>query len=280
MTEILQDPLGIAEVVAQLIMEYSHSSQGDIQIKGLDDKRVYDILLFGSTLRGDAHDVDMLLIHNLPELYDFGIVSKYDPNSRLCFPDPDAKREDVRWTSEDILDALGSPEVEDLLDEKWSISDAVHKCFTTRRVFVRTGSRFDGISVGYNDEVAPYSGNFTFDVIGEVYVNIDDHEGTMQRVNTLVKERITERQAVTKIKKALAQRGLPVNDTLDLHVMARYLLRPDKGAEDRAMVIKQCRDPTFWYTVLTSGRLYNKDTGKFDQTIDQKYPDACKLFQQ
>lgn len=276
--KIIQNPLEIAEVVARLILEYSYRNNRNVE--GLHNYGVHDILLFGSTLRGDAHDVDMLLIHNLPELHDFGIVTEYDPKSGYWYPNPDAKREDVRWTSENILEALGSPEVQNPIEKRFLIGDAVCDIYYPKSKFIPMGRRGDGVSVGEEITIYPQSGTVDFEVIGECYVDIEDHEGTEQRVNALFEEKITKRQAVNQIRNALAARGLEINGTLDMHVMERYLLCSDKADDDRAMVIRQCRDPTFWYSVLTSGRLYNKETGKFDQTVEQKYPGAYRFFRQ
>lgn len=253
---MIPNPMEIAKVVAELILSYSYRADGG-------ETKVHDVLLFGSTFQGEAHDVDMLLIHNLPRLYEFGIVTRYDASTGSVFPDLDAKREDQHGNPQQILNALGSPELQDPIDKIMCLMEDFYTCYETRRVS------------GY--EILPRSETVRFDVIGDVYVDIEDQDGSEAKVNAAIEEKIKQRQAITKIAYALQQRSLPIEDTLDLHVMHRSLLSPGRE-EDRGLVIRQCRDPTFWYSVLTSGVLYNTATGKFDTSVNQRYPHAYHLF--
>ena len=79
--------------------------------------------------------------------------------------------------------------------------------------------------------------------------------------------------------------GLDINTILDLHVMSKSLLslgateeRERYLKEQRQLAVTQCKDPTFWPSVLESGRLYNKETGKFDTLVQTKYEHAIQLF--
>ena len=76
----------------------------------------------------------------------------------------------------------------------------------------------------------------------------------------------------------MTEQRLALNEVLDIHAMNVGLLDPEGMAEERKIVISQCTDPTFWNTVLTTGRLYDVDAGKFTIPVDQKYPGASKLF--
>jgi hypothetical protein len=85
-----------------------------------------------------------------------------------------------------------------------------------------------------------------------------------------------------------------VDSIFDVHVMHTGLLLahidppdvPGSGYMDeymkqqRAEAIKHCRDPTFWHTVLSEGRLYNPETHDFSLKVDDKYPGASDLFKQ
>ena len=87
--------------------------------------------------------------------------------------------------------------------------------------------------------------------------------------------KLVEMMAVTKVAELYKQRGLDLDATLDLHVM-HYSVFEDYAL--RNLVIKQSRDPTFWHSVLTSGRLYNAETGKFDTAFEEKYHGKSELF--
>jgi hypothetical protein len=60
--------------------------------------------------------------------------------------------------------------------------------------------------------------------------------------------------------------GRIVRSTYDLHTSAR------------CEAIASCRDPTFWHTVLTTGRLYDRVTHDFTQPVSEKYPGTIGLF--
>ena len=55
-------------------------------------------------------------------------------------------------------------------------------------------------------------------------------------------------------------------------------MQPDKAFDKRQIAVRQCGDPTFWYTVLQSGRFYDEKSGKFNVPIEERYPNAIELF--
>ncbi|NQV91219.1 hypothetical protein HQ489_01985 [Candidatus Woesearchaeota archaeon] len=69
---------------------------------------------------------------------------------------------------------------------------------------------------------------------------------------------------------------------LDLHMMNKNLFLSIDGhyANERDAVIKQCRDGTFWHSVLSEGKLYNPENKIFDIHVNDKYPRAVELFKQ
>ena len=73
---------------------------------------------------------------------------------------------------------------------------------------------------------------------------------------------------------------------LDIHAMSVNLLIRDEDegrfryySDKRTQAINCCRDPTFWYTVLSEGRIYDLDKHDFTIKVNDKYPDAIRMFQ-
>lgn len=65
----------------------------------------------------------------------------------------------------------------------------------------------------------------------------------------------------------------------DLHVMSSNLFGRDEYAGQlRAAAVCSCRDPTFWHTVFTEGRLYDRSTHDFSLSVEMKYPGVPELF--
>ena len=78
---IIPNAMQIAEQVAGIMFEFSYRStpwSGMPVEHQLPTEQIEDILLFGSTMKGEpAHDIDMLIIHNLLELSTYGVITKY-----------------------------------------------------------------------------------------------------------------------------------------------------------------------------------------------------------
>ncbi len=91
---------------------------------------------------------------------------------------------------------------------------------------------------------------------------------------------ISRRMVINRVERVFNRLGLNLNETLDLHVMNRGLLVPGQYDEERAIAIQQCRDPSFWHTVLEAGRLYDRKSKEFSIPVSVKYPDALGLFKQ
>ena len=69
------------------------------------------------------------------------------------------------------------------------------------------------------------------------------------------------------------------NALFDVHVLSTELLKNDEyGASRREEAIKSCRDPTFWHTILSAGKLYDFDKHDFTMSVNDKYPGAAELF--
>lgn len=65
----------------------------------------------------------------------------------------------------------------------------------------------------------------------------------------------------------------------DVHVLSTKLLNADDyRVNERKEAIKSCRDPKFWYNVLSTGKLYDPSKHDFTMSVSDKYPCAVELF--
>ncbi len=85
-------------------------------------------------------------------------------------------------------------------------------------------------------------------------------------------------------KKLFAPLGVEINPdldkVLDLHVMPARLLTDigEHSAALRSRYIENCRDRTFWHTVLSQGLLYDSRHDNFATFADHKYKGCLDLF--
>ncbi len=226
-----------------------------------DRRMVYDVLLFGSTLRGEAHDIDVVIIHNLHRLSEYESFLKYESDKQVI--DYDVKfDEKARYYPSTILRELEGREIIFYDNE-----------YVMRRYFrsVVDSAHRSGI----------YAGVFDLDYFVEpVSFTAHDLASFMLQLDEKVKElfRDLKQQTVCgQVEHLFKERELEVDKNLDLLVMSREALFAE-GMGHRNMMIKLCRDPTFWYTVFSEGRLFNVDTGLFDTRVEQKYPRALEGF--
>jgi len=75
------------------------------------------------------------------------------------------------------------------------------------------------------------------------------------------------------------------NSLFDVHVLSTNLL--EKNVEDfyerhrngqREDAMRCCRDPTFWHTILSTGKIYDPKKYDFTINVSDKYPNAIELF--
>jgi predicted nucleotidyltransferase len=70
-----------------------------------------------------------------------------------------------------------------------------------------------------------------------------------------------------------------INEIFDVSIIQEDLL---KQYEDnkylRMCAIDACRDSTFWSTILSEGKIYDKSTHDFSLRVEDKYPGAAELF--
>ncbi len=247
---LINNALELAQNVAEVILDNCYA------------KSVDDILLFGSTLTREAHDIDLLMIHHFYPLEEFGKFTKYQDGCGLVL-DLEAKIENGRYKASLLLKKMGSPEFIDYYEASNEIMDALEAEIPKIR----------------NDEDYTYEGIMTLPYLGQVSIDpkTEFYLKVLETIDDLFKERFEQRMVVEKVKKYFADKNLDMNEVLDLHVMDREVLSP-VGENDRKLAIQQSRDPTFWYTVLTVGRLYDRGTRTFTIPVEEKYPQAIELF--
>ncbi|NQV91220.1 nucleotidyltransferase domain-containing protein [Candidatus Woesearchaeota archaeon] len=103
MTEYLPHAQGYASDIARIIVDHSY--------KGSLNSFDYDVLLFGSVVRGEkAHDIDMLIIHNNRDLNEYGMATTYAGSRKGMIPDPNPSVaiEEGQFSPQELLKALSS----------------------------------------------------------------------------------------------------------------------------------------------------------------------------
>ncbi|MDP2749490.1 MAG: hypothetical protein Q8O89_01500 [Nanoarchaeota archaeon] len=278
--------LDIAENVAKIIFESAYGNKifGEIR----------DILLFGSTLTGKSykssdnktpHDIDLLVIHDLFLLNELGMFTKYDNKTSRTVPDFDADITQQRNSPESILEEMGSKLGPNnyAFRERIDNGDREHPGLFTQWQGLRkvTGA----------GTIIQYGGVMNLAELGEVNIPIKEinpsspeavkegYNHISEYFNKAFDEKFASKFTVNKVKQFLEQQGLSIKQTLDIIVMNQGLLKPgDDYQEERNLAMKQSGDPTFWNSIMVSGRLYNQLSGKFDISFNEKYPGSAELF--
>lgn len=88
-----------------------------------------------------------------------------------------------------------------------------------------------------------------------------------------------KKRAVGRVTTLLGGLNLAVDETLDLHELHVGVLDP-KQPWRQDDVKQNVREPSFFNTFLTEGRLYDRRTADFTTAVEEKYPGAASLFPQ
>ncbi len=257
---IIPNAMGLAESVAKCIVEDSYQSLI------FSDKTVEDVLLFGSTVRGqESHDIDLVIVHHDQRLEEFETTRRYDEKTLRYVVDFEKKMEGTKiYSPQRILEELGYRG--GLFSEE---SFLIHQdCINLLR-YASRGEHYSGTyELGRSDLL--------------IKIMAEDYEGFARELHTKEDELIShikQQMVVYKVKEMFTSRGLKVQEDLDVLVLGEKLLHAGVETDVRRnILIEICRDPTFWQTVLSEGRLYNFGTGKFDVAVGEKYPEALELF--
>lgn len=152
------------------------------------------------------------------------------------------------------------------------------------------GERADWIR---QSDMPPISGNMRYDAYG-IFHKLGykgDPADNYQTDDFTKEERLIQDSAFNNIVKRVEPfgirppKGWEFEDRdqfaalFDVHVLSTGLLKADAyGASRREEAVKSCRDPTFWHTVLSAGKLYDSDKHDFTMSVNDKYPGAVDLF--
>ncbi|MBT3298402.1 hypothetical protein HN385_05735 [archaeon] len=270
--QIIPNAIEIAENVAKIIFENSY--QSDFLARSFGKTEVKDLLLFGSALTGKSYkrpdeespkDIDMLIIHQLGELRELGMFTKYDKEKLKVVPDESADITEKRHSAYSILEALGS-----------KFGPCNYEIRDETRDQLRSNVR----------KRDTYGGNLYISEIGELNIpkkEFEHHSDGFRHIFEVFDKafdtKVASKFTVNLVEKYLKNQSLEVNSALDLLAMHKDLLNPERGQEYRQDALRQSKkDPTFWNSILTSGRLYNLETGKFDTSFETKYFGIAELF--
>ncbi len=209
--------------------------------KSWESKRITDILLYGSTLtKPNPTDIDLLIIH------DGGYKMQcFSPYSTLRVDEPIGEK-NARDGAFSMLKQIGYKEGAKANDT----------------VVAAIGKRIEPLCAGTvtDEEIKKeikYKGWYeeTYGCSFDISNRIDIHG---------------------------------INNIFDVNILHQAtLLQEDdprlKGTfwninEVRQKAIESCKDQTFWYTILSKGKLYDRAKHDFTLNIEDKYPKALSLF--
>lgn len=95
------------------------------------------------------------------------------------------------------------------------------------------------------------------------------------------KKKSVLKEVMTRVSGIIGQDNYGELDNLfDIHALSIRLFERDDEylTKRRTKAIKSCRDPTFWHTVLSEGKIYDLDKHDFITKVDEKYSSATDLF--
>ncbi|MBT4539565.1 hypothetical protein HOI26_05190 [Candidatus Woesearchaeota archaeon] len=289
----VQNKYQIATKVAEIIHQNAYQ-HGDRNIKG--------IMLFGSVARQqeDANDIDLLIIHDISQLNELGTFTKYSggrmvPDKNSFFDNGD------NYSASRVLREMGASKIDDFFNFKYELRHWLGRrpdIYDTPRKgdILESFSRYlspDRLVVKDNRLLFRYGGV-------EEEVNLEDRTGAEDIRRLLFEQevdRITKKyeptQVVSIVEALMNSYGLDMNNALDLQVMNVSLLEDIENPDieiDRKLAVEQCRDPTFWQTILREGRVYDrtsqdpsipahlKHPNSFNLPITYLFPNALEVF--
>ncbi len=284
-TKTIPDAYHLAVDVAGLIMEHSYR-------RG-EEYRIQDILLFGSALDAttESHDLDMLVIHTLPPLTEYGVVTRYNHQQHTVEPDLDAQWSRSPPSASSILLDMGSRQILNLFDKKYDmrkkIQQYLHQLLSTlchdshaSSDKSREQSHKESLDLGNGIIISLDGLNYDAPNQDDLLNNYRSNSSLLLGRLDSAFETIEKETVLAKVTEHLRSKGLTIDETVDMHCMTTGILsQPDDFyVRQRAIAIRQSKDPRFWPDILSAGRLYHPETKEFDIPLEQKYPGAVTLF--
>ncbi|HLC65125.1 MAG TPA: hypothetical protein VJI46_03320 [Candidatus Nanoarchaeia archaeon] len=251
---IIPNAPNLAEEVAKLIFEYSPKGESG---------KVWDVMLYGAALHSTARDIDLLLIHDVGELSEIELITKYEGGTMV--PDPDAKKEKIEAGR--ILGAIDTARFDPSMFESPEDFFSARGCY--REMVI-------GDTLDLNPPLYTYK--FVQSPYGCLNIEIGrtDRQG---RLKITIDAHLKGDRLVKKVNSLLGDNGQMMNDVLDLQMVHVGFLSQDGWYDGhRKAAISQSSDPTFWYDVLSAGKLFDKKAGRFSIPLGEIYPHAVELF--
>lgn len=213
-----------------------------IHEKSWDESVVLDVMLYGSTLRSESpRDIDLLVIHGGNRL------KAFFPYSTLRVVDKPVGIENARYSAYSIFRQLG---------------------------YKTEGRGNDSVAVAVGKRIAGLNaGTVTDEEIAE----------TDKRWRRFSEEEYLDSFEVSNRIDAYGINN--VFDVIVLHVGALLADANDQMAVKygtitgiRKSAVESCRDPTFWHTIFSEGRIYDRKKHDFSISVEDKYSGAKDLF--
>ena len=238
------------------------------------DSKLDDVMLFGSTWKeGQGNDIDLLLIHSLFQLNDFGKITKYNEETARAEIDYERKFEDKPYRASSILCTLESKQIH----EWWEFTSALVDIQMGPEYVTRPNS--DWRPTRRHNHVKKIDAeDFVFQY-ARIVEPVDFFAGAEKEYQR-IRGKYDKQRVITQVEILLEAQGLKVNEALDIQAMYKNMLSStdEHTTKERRNAIRQCRDPTFWQSILQEGRLYNAKEDNFSIPVTDKYPNALQLF--
>lgn len=235
----------IAKDTAKIILE-----------KSWEEVKVEGVMLFGSTLRRDnPNDIDLLILHSGNKLSPYTRYSERE--GKMQYDAPTGKG-NVRERSFNLLRYTG------------------YRIDSNERAVAHIGRRIEQLGAGpaLSERVQQDIEERGADVV----CNDEDIYGieTVFDVQAMSTALLGDAKPLELEARTHAAYGSDENREREYQDYWRYLRKRIAG--ERQDAVKNCRDPTFWHTILSEGRLYDPARHDFTIPIEEKYPGALALF--
>lgn len=235
-----------------------------ILTKSWAEARVEDVLLYGSTLQSKTpRDIDLVVFHSGGQLAEFEPTEYAQETKPGSQPIHDLTPDDPQTTRLDAYNTLSR------LGYRKSLADNVVRLIGDRIAALDAGSPVSEEDIAlvlrvWRNELTESTLGAVRDIHGIASV-FDIHVMHTGLLGWKLPEDRAEKMKARGYNEQQIRQEIA-------HGMQHY-------AQLRNTAIQSCRDPTFWHSVFSEGKLYDKRAHDFSLGIEEKYPGALKLFE-